>query len=470
MSSRKRVPGSLAGRLILSLSVAIIASLALWLFFFHLLVRNELYGSFDRSLVVRLQSLAAYAVHNPGAEGSAEFMPEFRTQQHENYFQIWDAAGNVLARAESGAGRGLPRPMAVLAKPTFYDGNMPDGHRGRVAVQNFAVPPGDPRQVVTVAMAGEIEQLEELEQRLHVYLFICSLATAAVAVSIAVFSVRHSLRAVDRWSRSVSAIDPGNPDARLDIADLPAELQPVAGKIQAMTQQLIQALDRERRFARNVAHELRTPLAEARMLAEVGALAADCADARSALEEINKTTQELEQIVESLLSLSRYESGIQKPELEPVDIASEIRHQAAYLEAVTRARRLDMKFEMPPEAWVHADAALVQRLIANLVGNAVAHAPDGATVLIGLDRDGSLRIANPAPQLTQADLPRLGERFFRIHSGNGGSHAGLGLSLARAIARILDLRFDLTLTEDHRLVARITGFRPLPGESTGHPV
>jgi two-component system sensor histidine kinase QseC len=291
---------------------------------------------------------------------------------------------------------------------------------------------------------------------------VCSLATVIVAVSIAVISVRRSLRPVEQLSRSVSAIDLDNPDSQLDIAELPGELKPVAGKIQLMTQQLIQAVGRERRFARNVAHELRTPLAEARMLAEVGAIADGPEQARRTFEEIGRTAQELEQIVDALLSLSRYESGIEKPEPEPVDLAAEILHQAAHLAGATTSRGLAIDFDMPREAWVHADAGLCNRLVANLLGNAVAHAPAGSRIQVRLDRAGSFSIANPAPQLREDDLPHLGERFFRIHSGNGGSHAGLGLSLARAIAGILDLQLNLTLTSDHQLTSSITGFRMLP--------
>ena len=463
MSWPRRLLDSLSGRLILSLTAGIVGALAIWLFIFHVLVRNELYSSFDDSLVVRLDALAAFIVDNPGAEGRAEAMPQFRTQQHENYFQAWDAAGNVLARAESGTGRGLQRLAAVQARPTFYDLAMPDGHRGRAAVQNFKVPDGDPRQVVTVAMAGEIEKLESLEQRLHAFKLFGSLITVGLAVTIAVFSVRRSLRPVEALSRSVSAIDLDDPRSRLDIERLPTELQPVAGRIQAMTRHLIQAVARERRFARNVAHELRTPLAEARMLAEVGALSEDCAQARATLEEIGRTTQELEQIVESLLSLSRYESGIQKPQPEPVNLVAEVHHEASRLDSAARSRNLALVFAMPVEAWFQVDEALVRRLVANLVGNAVAHAPAGSTVTVQLDRDGSFTVENVAPHLSREDLPRLGERFFRIQSGTGGTHAGLGLSIVGAIAQILDLRFQLDLTDDRRLVARVSGFRPLPG-------
>ena len=462
MSSISLRLDSLRRRLLLSLSAAIVISLALWLFVFHILVRNELYGSFDDSLVAHMQALAAYAVNNPGAEGIAEYMPEFRTQQHQDFFQVWDAEGNVLARSDSSAGRTLPRLAAVKGEPTFYDLELPDGHPGRAAAQNFTVPPGDPRGLIVVATAAEIEPLIALEQRLHLFVLAGSLATVLASVAIASYSVRRSLRPLEALSKSVTELDPADPEARLEIGELPSELAPVANKIQLMMSRLIQALARERRFARNVAHELRTPLAEARMLADVGGLAEDASESRRALVEIGKATQELEQIVDSLLSLSRYESGIEKPELEPVDLRAELDRHIALLEGPAQARGLRIRVDAPAEAWIFSDAALVRRLIANLLGNAVAHCPAGSLVQARIGPDRELVVVNPAPNMKEEDLPRLGERFFRIRSGNGGAHAGLGLSLATAIAGILGLDLSLRLSDRHEFVASLRGLRPLP--------
>ena len=72
-----------------------------------------------------------------------------------------------------------------------------------------------------------------------------------------------------------------------------------------------------------------------------------------------------------------------------------------------------------------------------------------------------MQLINPAPHLVAADVPRLAERFFRISTGNGGSHAGLGLSLAAAIAKVLGLRLELSLRDDGLLVAAVSGFQKL---------
>ena len=105
----------------------------------------------------------------------------------------------------------------------------------------------------------------------------------------------------------------------------------------------------------------------------------------------------------------------------------------------------------------------MRRLVGNLLGNAIAHAPEGSVVRVRLDQGARLLISNPAPQLAAMDIPRLSERFFRIDTRDGGSHAGLGLAIAGAIADVLGIRFRLELDEGGSLIAVLDGFRPLDG-------
>jgi signal transduction histidine kinase len=169
----------------------------------------------------------------------------------------------------------------------------------------------------------------------------------------------------------------------------------------------------------------------------------------------------MEQTVDSLMALTRYEAGLESPQPEPVDLCAELRRQARELTVAAEKRELTVTLDLAGEVWVYTDSALVHRLFANLLGNAVAHSPRGSTVHVILDPEGNVTVANPAPHLKAADVPRLGERFYQIGSGEKGSHAGLGLSLAQAIARVLGLSLRLALGDDGRLVASLRGFRPL---------
>lgn len=455
---------SLGGRLMLGLSASTIVGLGLLFLVVHVLVRQELYGRFDESLEGRMRALAAYVAGHPGSEEIAEFLPEFRTRAHEDFFQIWDESGAVLVRSDSSLGRDLPRLPALERAPTFHDLALPDGHRGRAVSQGFATDAGDPRGRLTVVMAEETAPLEQLERRLHVILALGIVGAAIVSALTARFAVNRSLGSVRRWSDAVARIDPDAPARGALPQDLPSEMQPVAEKLDALLHGLFAALARERRLTRNIAHELRTPVAEARMIADVGAMSDQLEEARAALREIAEVTAEQDEVIGSMLSLTRYESGIDRPQPEPIELVGELHRQVDALRPVIDRRGVSIDLQAPREWWTHADPTLLRRLLANVIGNAVSHSPAGSRVSISLAGRGELRVTNPAPQLVAEDLERLSERFFRSSAGDAnrsGIHAGLGLALSRAMAGLLELRLDLSLSEDRQFVVVVTGLRPL---------
>lgn len=463
MSLLETAGRSLRGRLALGLGAGSLLVLTVSFVALHLLVRHELYGQLDEDLRRRMHAVAEYAIEHPGRENVAEFMPQFRTRSHQDFFQIWDAEGRTLVRSDSSAGRDMPRPAEVAVVPGYRDLVLPDGHRGRAVAQTFGLPAGDPRRAITVITAEEVENLEAIEARIHVLLLAVALATVAALLLIATYSVGRGLAPVADFTRALEGVDLDDPRAMLDTGPLPSELKPAATSFSALLNRLLAALARERRYARNVAHELRSPLAEIRLLAEVGVESPDAGECRAAMRDVGAAAREMEQTVESLLALTRYQAGLESPQPEPLDLCAELQRQLRALAGAARQRGLSIATELPAELWVHTDSALVSRLLANLLGNAVSHAPPGATLRVELSDDGELAIANPAPHLRPEDVPRLGERFLRVQNGNHDFHVGLGLSLAMAVASVLGLTLTLDLRGDGTLVARVAGLRRLSG-------
>jgi two-component system sensor histidine kinase QseC len=452
---------SLRGRLGLGLVAGSVVVLSLSFLLLHLLIRDALYDRVDDDLFQRMNGVAEYAIAHRGSESIAEFMPQFRVSAHRDFFQIWDVRGQTLARSDSSAGRDLPRLESVIGGATYHDLVLPDGHHGRAISQSFALATDDPRQVLTVVTAREIENLEVLERRIHIALLFTAIGTIIAMLLIARYSVMAGLRPLDDLVRELKRVDPENPQSKFQSRPVLTELRPVAETVSVLLDRLLEALAREKRYARNVAHELRTPLAEMRLLADVGASGPDIDATRAAIRDIGVTAGEMERVVESLLALTRYEAGLETPQPEPIELCAELRRQALAMKASADQHGLTIEFDMPHETWVHSDSTLCRRLLANLLGNAIAHSPRRSVVHVSVSRDGELRLVNPAPQLAAADLPRLGERFFRIGDGNGGSHAGLGLSLAAAIAKILRVRLELKLRDDGCLVVSLAGFHTL---------
>lgn len=462
---RDRSRVSLARRITADLSVGLVLMLSLSFFGLHAVIRHEIYAMLESDLALHLQSLAEFAAANPGRESEVELLIEFRSAAHQDFFQIWDGRGRTLARSASSSGRDLPRPTAHdLAGRAAYVVLLPDEHRGLAKATVTRLPARDLRSELTIVVAKETEALERLERRLHWVMALVATATLLAGLAAVRYAVRRGLKPVQRLAQQIAQIDPRAPHrTALATGPLPDELEPLAEKTLSILDRLLAALERERRFSRNVAHELRTPLAEVRMLADVGAMAQTTNETRASLEEIGATAGELQRIIDSLLTLARYEAGTEKPQIEPVDLVSVTRRELERAAPAAAQRGLTVDAQVPPEYWILADATLLRRLIANLVSNAVAHAPVGSLVTIALQPDGALLVANPAPHLDASDMSRLGERFFRVDSGDRGTHAGLGLSLSEAIAGVLGLRLELRLDGSGVLVAALSGFQRLEG-------
>ena len=249
--------------------------------------------------------------------------------------------------------------------------------------------------------------------------------------------------------------------ATLSVAELPHELRPLADALNRAFARLRQALQRERRFARDVAHELRTPLAEMRTAVEL-ARRDDCTS--PALEGALASADRMARCIDGLLSLSRYESGMQEVQVEPVDLAALLQRTLHLAAGPARRRAVQFDADVPAECWVQTDAALLERIVDNLVLNAAEYAPNGSTVevqLTGSAAGARLRIGNLAPDLRSDDLERLGERFWRKSATREASrHGGLGLALARSLADLLGLRLAFSLDEG-MLRVELDGLRGL---------
>lgn len=423
-----------------------------------LLIDYELYSRFDAALTERGRLLATELTGSvpPGRRATTGW-PEFRAGSHTDFFQVWNDDGATLARSPSSGERDLARPpQPPTTEVVLYDLTLPDGHRGRGAALRLDDGAG------VFVIAAEREALDALERRIHAALIVTIGIVLLLVVSLSIAAVRRALRPLDEFGADAErrSRDPAAP--AYDIAGLPSELQPMATALDRAFARLTDLLLRERRFARDLAHELRTPLAE--MFALVETLPAAEAGTATRREQLAHTLTGMTRIVDGLLALARYESGIDAPAIEPVDLVPLVRAQLDAQAVLATQRGLTLASELPDEAWVMTDELLIERIVANLIGNALAHAPAGSTVGVCVAQHASgLRfvVDNDAPALSAPDVARLGERHFRAAgSSASGGHAGLGLALCMALAEQLDLTLVFSF-EDQRLTVELTGLRRL---------
>jgi two-component system sensor histidine kinase QseC len=260
------------------------------------------------------------------------------------------------------------------------------------------------------------------------------------------------MRPLDEIGDAVERIDPATLGGRFDVAKLPVELRSVAEKLNELLSRLDDAFRRERRFTANVAHELRTPIAELRSLAEVAIQwpPADAESAASGFGDVLAVARQMESVVAALLAIARCQAGQEPLAFKPVALDEVIAEAWRPFAAAARARCLETPF-CRTDAVVETDRTVLLVVLRNLFANAAAYTPTGGRIWCEADGRGGehcvLAVLNTNDSLTTKDLPLLSEPFWRKDASRGTSseNAGLGLSLVAAYANLLHATFTTSL-------------------------
>ena len=260
------------------------------------------------------------------------------------------------------------------------------------------------------------------------------LAAAAAIVLALRWTLRPLAQIAARWNaqshRSLQTIDK---------RDVPSELLPFASALNDLLTRIHELLLRERRFAANAAHQIRTPLAGLQLGLSRAAEAPDLATARQVIAELQHSTQRTARLLQQLLALGRLD-----PETafdfgdQPVDLGA-LAHDvgALYLDAAL-ARQISLELVLPDApVWARVQAELISEALSNLVDNALRYCPPGSQVEIILrDDPPTLTVADSGPGLADDEISTVLERFVRGRAAAVDSTpgSGLGLAIVREIA------------------------------------
>lgn len=220
--------------------------------------------------------------------------------------------------------------------------------------------------------------------------------------------------------------------------NMPSELAPLVGALNSLFERIATMLDSERRFTADAAHELRTPIAAIRAQAQVAQGAGgDEAGRQHALAATLAACDRATRLVEQLLTLARLESSADGPG-DAVDMSHVAREVLAELAPAALARGQSIELEADVAVPVRGSATLLSVLVRNLADNALRYSPDGARVVVTVDRSQGrprLTIEDSGSGLSDTQQQRLGERFFRV-LGTAAAGSGLGWSIVRRIAAV----------------------------------
>ena len=255
-------------------------------------------------------------------------------------------------------------------------------------------------------------------------------------------TIFQSLSTLRQLSQSVAQ---RHPDARQPLSEVvSAEVQPLVRALNRLFEQMAHQMDGERRFTADAAHELRTPIAAIRMQAQVALGTDQSSERQNALHAVLQGCDRATRLVAQLLQLARLDADGAEQGAVACDAVAETRATLADLGPQAVAKHQALSLDAPASLPLSMPPGLVGVLVGNLVDNAQRYSPEGARIQVAWDALPLPRLVvqDSGPGLSEAEMSRLGDRFFRV-LGNGADGSGLGWSIVRRLAQRYRLQIQV---------------------------
>lgn len=479
---------SLKGRLTIVLMVVIGIPLILVGAALAITVPQLLRAQFDDSLETRARALVSLTIIEDGEfdlEFSDQFMPEFESDENPYFFEVW-ADGEEVERSRSfHPERGVRLPDLVLESeisddPRLRSIPLPDGRSGRQVrvdfvpdvaeeddeedeeeeeayeeddelqspTQTFAEGSGT---VASVIVAGSTEDLDIFIAKFRILVLAI---TGVLLVLLTVFirvALTLGLNPLQGVMEQVTEIDAESLGDRLDLSASPSELKPLLEDFNRLLDRVETAFRRERQLTADMAHELKTPIAELRSLGDVGKTWPEDREAVvSFFCDAKSIAQQMERVVFHLLALARHDAGRHVIEESVLPLREQVKLALRPYSEGAIARGLTIKIEIDSSLHIVSDAAKLEIILTNLISNSVSYGKPNSTIICEAGRHNGfveLIIRNETDNLQPEDIPVMFDRFWRKDEARSdGQSAGLGLALVRAFSHLLGIRENAHLS------------------------
>ena len=288
-------------------------------------------------------------------------------------------------------------------------------------------------------------------------IFFTALMSIAVAVVVALLLTYTITRPLSRLRHATEQVGRENFAVRADEKSGPSEVRVLATSFNRMSSRLGALVERQRGFASDASHQLRTPLTALRMRLEQAdeALSADPVSARLKLDAALQETERLQHLVDGLLALARAEA--RADQLIDVDVRDVLVDRVASWSALSAESGVTLRLAEGTSCRARAMVGVLDQIVDNFIDNAVQYSPDGSMVEVSATRDASgvrVAVADRGPGMTAEQCDRALDRFWRAPDAVAGG-TGLGLAIASRLAEASGGRVSLRPREGGGLVAEL---------------
>lgn len=262
------------------------------------------------------------------------------------------------------------------------------------------------------------------------------------------FMAGRALMPVNRLADAAQRISGSSLHLRIPQRFANDELDKLIVAFNKMMERLSENFEQIRRFSTDVSHELRTPLTGIRGQLEVALMTAHTEDEfRDAIANALEDVDRISNIVRALLLLSQAETGQLALQRQPVNLTEVVAELVEQFDTSAKEAGLHLRSELQPDVVISADRTQMDRLVANLLANALKYTPSGGHVRVTLRTEGDsaiVAVADSGKGIPAASLPHIFDRFYRVPGEDPDKGLGLGLSFVNWIVKAHEGRIDVS--------------------------
>ncbi len=434
-------PRSIASQLILFFTLATALLLASGLGTFYWLVVRHAFAEDNAVLADKISALSADLNEN-GPSVLAEELNARRAAEHPAYWiRILDSQGRTYAETP-GMDRLLPPEIFLpprrgigLQPINRQDAESSAYRAGEKLFSLLTLNEESSGQRYTIQVAQDRSSDERVERNFALLFIIVLSGSVLASAFIAVTVTKRGLRPLTQMTRSVARVGPTHLKERVAPVGWPRELQPLAVAFDDMLERLDDSFTRLSQFSADLAHELRTPVANMLGEAQVALTRQrSAAEYRETIESTIGECERLSRIVDNLLFVARVDAAREPIARERFDARKAVEKIAAFYQTIADDHHITISCS--GEGQIYADPDLFERAVGNLLDNALRFTPANGSIEITLsEHDAAFEVAvsDNGYGIAQEHLPRVFDRFYRAESSRGSDGAGLGLALVKSI-------------------------------------
>ena len=439
MSSKPAEPRSITSQLVLRFTLAAALLLTCGLGTLYWIVVQHAFEEDNEVLSDKLLAVQAELKTTGGLHVMSEELKVARSGERAAYWmRVLDSTNRVVAESP---GMDSLLPPQIFPKALNASSPVPRATDARRAGHLFSLITKTldaEGQTYTIQLAQDRSAddrfMKQFAGLLVAVLALGVLASALIAISV----TKRGLRPLGEMTRALKRVDPKQLHERVTAVGWPRELKPLALAFDDMLDRLEDSFTRLSQFSADLAHELRTPIANIRGEAEVALTRSRTADEyRDVIESAVAECQRLSHVVDNLLFLARTEAA--EGHIQRVAFAGRpaIEKIAEFYEAIAEEQGLTIT--CTGEADVIADEMLFGRAVSNLVENALHHTPAGGAILISIASratQSEVSVKDTGSGIAKEHLPRVFDRFYRADQSRASDGLGLGLALVKSITEL----------------------------------